>query len=406
MFTPKLPTQNFFAQPNTSTTQQSFFPTNTQSTPSSIFKPTTNSTTNNTNFLGGMSNQPSTPSFYKQPETNTSSTANIFSSFGKPQTGGLSTNTGSIFNSGFPSSTNNQPLLNTGGINYSQTGNTSMGNINLTQMSNKKEMDKQEIMHIIFNYISSISIQSQNNQFKLMVYNRIDPRRQQSIQAEQEFRQRQRTIDGKEEIFVDYNLWNTALQKNPNRSLYYPFQLNCPKNLLQRCQIANTMQRYIFEYIIDYQKKINGSKYTYDVEIQDNLSEGKKKLAIIKKSQIAVISKLEKLAIFSKRAEKIYNLESSLIQKMNQIKSQLLENENLVNNIEDISAKTSFINQFAKKDDKENLSKEKFQKNLYYFKELKNVFDTTYETLNNDNSMLSFIQSEIENTKKYGSNNY
>jgi hypothetical protein len=166
------------------------------------------------------------------------------------------------------------------------------------------------------------------------------------------------------------------------------------------------MQRYVFEYIIDYQKKINNCRDIYDLDIQDSLIEGKKKLAIIKKSHISVISKLEKLAIYSKRAEKEYNLESSLIQKFNQIKSNLVENDSVIQQIEDISSKTSFINQFEPKEEKEVLTKDKFQKNLLYFKELKNVFDTTYETLNMDFGVLSFIQNEMENSKKYGINNY
>ena len=275
------------------------------------------------------------------------------------------------------------------------------------QTTNKKEIDKYEIIQIIDNYIYAISILSPTNHFKLMVYNRIDPKRQNYLRSEQEYKQKQRSIDGKEEIVVDHNLWNTALQKNPNPTLYYPFQLNCPKNLVTRALITQSMQRYAFEYIIDYQKKINNSRYIYDVDIQNTLSICKKKLMIVKKSQIAVISKLEKLAIFTKRAEKEYNLESNLIQKFNVIKSYLVENDNIVQNFEDISSKTCFINQFTKKDSETSkLDKMKFQKNLVYFKELKNVFDTTYETLNNDFGVLSFIKNELENSKKYRTSNY
>jgi hypothetical protein len=240
-----------------------------------------------------------------------------------------------------------------------------------------------------------------------MVYNRIEPRNQSLIRQYQEYKQKQSTLDGREQIFVDFNQWNSALQKNPNPALYYPFQLNGPKSLLLRATITNNIQRHIFEYIIDYQKKINNCRSIYDVEIQDNLMNGKKKLAEIKKSLIKVISKLEKLAIYSKRGEKEYNTESNILQKYNQIKSNLVENDSIVQHLEDISSKTSFINQFSRKDfEKDNLTKEKFERNLMYFKELKNVFDTTYETLNNDFSVLSFIQNDLENSKKYGINNY
>lgn len=396
---------NLFGQQSTSTGTQSLF---TQqigagNTTNIFSKPATG---DNSFFTGGTQQsafqQQQSTGFYKQPDT--ISAKEIFN---KPSTS-LGLSTGGPMFSNIPSTTTHTMTSNIGFPQPGISTLSSMSNINtLTQMSQKKEIDKQEIFQIILNYFYAIFTQSPSNQFKIMVYNRIDPRQQSLIRQQQEYKQKQVTIDGKEHIFVDYNLWNTSLQKNPNPAIYYPFQLNGPKNLLTRATITNSMQRYAFEYIIDYQKKINNCRYIYDVEIQDNLATGKKKLSIIKKSLIAVISKLEKLAIYSKRAEKEYNLESNLIQKYNQIKSILVENDSIVQSLEDISSKTSFFNQFSRKDiEKQNLSKEKFQKNLLYFKELKNVFDTTYETLNSDYSVLSFIQTELENTKKYGINNY
>lgn len=395
---------NLFGNQPTSTSTPSLFtnPIGTSNSTSMFNKPSTT----DTSFFPG-STQPSTfqqssTGFFKQQEA--TSASNIFN---KPATSlGPSSTGGSLFTS-FPSTSQTMPS----NMAFPQPGTSSLSSISnyntLTQISNRKEIDKQEIFQIISNYLMAISTQSPSNKFKLMVYNRIDPRQQTLIRAHQDYKERQVTIDGKEQIFVDYNLWNTALQKNPNPAIYYPFQLNGPKNLLTRATITNSILRFAFEYIIDYQKKINNCRNTYDVEIQDSLAIGKNKLAVIKKSLIAVISKLEKLAIYSKRAEKEYNLESSLIQRYNQIKSTLVENDGIVQKLEDISSKTSFINQFSRKDvEKQNLSKEKFQKNLLYFKELKNVFDTTYETLNNDYSVLSFIQNELENSKKYGINNY
>jgi hypothetical protein len=380
----------FFTNPNPTTSTSSFFA-----------KPTTTET----NLLGGfqsMSNQQSTPGFFKQPESTSTS-----SFFNKPTSSfGQTPSTGSMLNA-FPSTTNQSTFSGTTGFGQTSSLSQMYNTSNLTQLQNRKDTDKQEILHIISNYINAISTQSFQNQFKLMVYNRIEPRQQTLIRQYQEYKQKQTTLDGREQIFVDFNLWNSALQKNPNPALYYPFQLNGPKNLLLRATITNNIQRHIFEYIIDYQKKINNCRSIYDVEIQDNLINGKKKLAEIKKSLIKVISKLEKLAIYSKRGEKEYNTESNILQKYNQIKSNLVENDSIVQQLEDISSKTSFINQFSRRDfEKDNLTKEKFERNLMYFKELKNVFDTTYETLNNDFSVLSFIQNDLENSKKYGINNY
>jgi len=380
----------FFTNPNPNTSASSFFA-----------KPTTT----DTNLLGGfqsMSNQQSTPGFFKQPESTSTS-----SFFNKPTSSfGQTPSTGSMLNA-FPSTTNQSTFSGTTGFGQTSSLSQMYNTSNLTQLQNRKDTDKQEILHIISNYINAISTQSFQNQFKLMVYNRIEPRQQTLIRQYQEYKQKQTTLDGREQIFVDFNLWNSALQKNPNPALYYPFQLNGPKNLLLRATITNNIQRHIFEYIIDYQKKINNCRSIYDVEIQDNLINGKKKLAEIKKSLIKVISKLEKLAIYSKRGEKEYNTESNILQKYNQIKSNLVENDSIVQQLEDISSKTSFINQFSRRDfEKDNLTKEKFERNLMYFKELKNVFDTTYETLNNDFSVLSFIQNDLENSKKYGINNY
>jgi hypothetical protein len=380
----------FFTNPNSTTSASSFFA-----------KPTTTET----NYLGGfqtISNQQLTPGFFKQPETTSTS-----SFFNKPTSSfGTTPSTGSMLNT-LPSTTNQSTICGTTGFGHSSSLSQMYNTSNLTQLQNRKDTDKQEILHIISNYINAISTQSFQNQFKLMVYNRIEPRQQSFIRQFQEYKQKQTTLDGREQIFVDFNLWNSALQKNPNPALYYPFQLNGPKSLLLRASITNNIQRHIFEYIIDYQKKINNCRSIYDVEIQDNLINGKKKLAEIKKCLIKVISKLEKLAIYSKRGEKEYNTESNILQRYNQIKSSLIENDSIVQHLEDVSSKTSFINQFSRRDfEKDNLTKEKFEKNLMYFKELKNVFDTTYETLNNDFSVLSFIQNDLENSKKYGINNY
>ena len=398
----KLASNLFSQQQNTSTgtffqPQNSSFTSGMNNQTSSGFNP------QNLGFTGSTTPIQSTPSFFKNEQhLQQQPTTNIFSSY-KPTT---ASNTFPSMNTNSFNVPNTQTMFGGSNMN-SNLINNQTNNLNLGQTTNKKEIDKYEIIQIIDNYIYAISILSPTNHFKLMVYNRIDPKRQNYLRSEQEYKQKQRSIDGKEEIVVDHNLWNTALQKNPNPTLYHPFQLNCPKNLVTRALITQSMQRYAFEYIIDYQKKINNSRYIYDVDIQNTLSICKKKLMIVKKSQIAVISKLEKLAIFTKRAEKEYNLESNLIQKFNVIKSYLVENDNIVQNFEDISSKTCFINQFTKKDSETSkLDKMKFQKNLIYFKELKNVFDTTYETLNNDFGVLSFIKNELENSKKYRTSNY
>lgn len=368
----------FGNQPKTTTTSSSFFPN-----PSSTTTPST------------------TQNFFAKPDT--TSTSNLFQTFGKPSTttttGSQPTQSGGFFST----SINPNPQPTFSGFGQQSTAPTQQIG-SMTQLSNKKEIERQEVISIIYNYIMSVSAQSPSTNFKTIVYNRIPPNQQNLLRAFQEYRQKQRTIDGKEEIFVDYNLWNSALQQNPNSNLYYPFQINGPKSLLQRVQHSGTMQRYIFEYIIDYQKKINACRHTYDHEIQNALADGKRKLATIKRSQVNVISKIEKLAMHFKRVEKEYNLESGLINKFNQIKNNLVENEGLIQHIEDISSKTSFINTFDRREEKEVLTREKFQQNLQYFKELKNVFDTTYETLNADFGMLSFIKSEMEN-RKYKLNN-
>lgn len=381
-------TGSFFQQPNSS------FTSGINNQPSSTFKPQT------LGFTAQTTTTQSTPSFFKQDQQQPST--NIFSSF-KPTT---STN----FNSNISNSFSNVPITQTmfgGSTMNSNLVNNQPNNLNLGQITNKKEIEKHEILQIIENYIYAISVLSSINHFKLMVYNRIDPKRQNYLRAEQEYKVKQRCIDGKDEILVDQNLWNAALLKNPSNALYYPYQLNCPKNLLTRTKITQNMQRYAFEYIIDYQKKINNCRYIYDVDIQNTLAICKKKLTIVKKSQIAVISKLERLAIFTKKAEKEYNLESSLIQKFNLIRSNLVENDNIVHSFEEIASKTCFVNQFSKKESETTkLNKIKFQKNLVYFKEMKNLFDTTYDTLNNDFGVLSFIQNELEYTKKYGGSNF
>jgi len=228
------------------------------------------------------------------------------------------------------------------------------GNINPQE---KKEYDRQEIKQIINNYIYAIHTQSPSNQLKLMVYNRID--RGRYIGEELVYKQKQRSVDNREDIFVDSNLWNQAKQKNPNDKIYYPFQLNCPKHLLARTNITNSMQHYAFEYIIDYQKLMNDSKRLFDVEIQESYAVCKKKLDKIKNKQIAVISKLERMAINLNKAEKDLNLESNLIQKFNAIKNFFVENSDFVNNFNEISSKTFLFKDRKNDYDKIPLNKEK-----------------------------------------------
>jgi len=43
---------------------------------------------------------------------------------------------------------------------------------------------------------------------------------------------------------------------------------------------------------------------------------------------------------------------------------------------------------------------------MHYFRELKNAFEMTYDSLNQDFITLSFISQEMENSKKSGKNQF
>jgi len=159
------------------------------------------------------------------------------------------------------------------------------------------------------------------------------------------------------------------------------------------------------DYLINLRQKINGLSVLYDNDIQNINSNIKNKLNLIKHKQMNVIYKLEKLALFTGKADKNYNLENKLNLKLNDIKNAISNKESYVNRLKNLTSMTSlmsFDNSTDVEDDPlKDFSKERFEKNITVLKNMKKIFDTNFSKLRKSISDLNAIKGDMDNFKKY-----
>jgi hypothetical protein len=359
--------------------------------------------------------------------TSTSNPSLTFANTGKLGTTSTSTTGGGLFNSSNPNLGQTQKgffgtTTNIGGnVQGTQSGQFGTGgqlgisgqniqNIQYAQnlimsQNNKKEMDKWEIVNVIQNYLNALSPHSAGNAFKIMLYNRVPREYENQVHLFQTYRPREKAEDGTE-ILVDYNLWVKALQNNPNPHYFYPYQLSSPQQLVQRTKTTEVLEFSALQTIITLQNNLNDLNNKYDIDIENEVSDIKKKLHLIKMKQLSVISKSERLALITGKAEKNFANENIILTKLNNLKSLLSEKNETPTKIRELSSMILFMGfdntAVEEKDYLKDLSKNRLENNISVLREMKKVFDDTFNSLKHNIAVINFIKNDLEHLKKYG----
>jgi hypothetical protein len=376
-------------------------------------------TTTSTGLGGGLFNTAT------KPATSTLGTGNLLGNTSQTQTsnftfGGTKPTTGVGFGSTQTSQTGSFGFGQTqqtgglsSGLGFGQTQQTTQLNPfgqqiqpSITnQNNNKKELDKQEILQVIQNYMSCLNPKTNVNAFKYMLYNRVPKGYEQYIQAFQQYKQVEKIEDGTENL-VDFNYWMKALQNNPNPNLFYPYQVSSPSQLVQRVKTTEILEFTALETIMNLQNNLNILNNTYDIEIDNEVSTIKNKLQMIKAKQLSVMSKIEKLALITGKAEKKFNLETSISNKLNTLKSVLSENRDYAPKIKELQTMTTLMGfenqQNEEKDYFKDLDKERLEKNVNVLRDMKKIFDVTFSSLKENISVVNFIKNDLDNLQRYG----
>ena len=368
----------------------------------SFQQPSTTQTGGGLGGIGGTSGhstgQASGYNFMNQPTTQTG----ISGMLGKPLTGGISSSMP------FATKTDMNIQQPTGGLGFSQSSmgggtfttmsTTQPGMIASNQQPNKKDIDRWEIVNVIQNYINSLSPVSNMNTFKTMVYNRVPKGYESNIHNFQNYPHKIKGDDGTD-ITVDYNLWVKALQNNPVPQIYYPYQISSPSHLVQRIKTTEVLELTALETILNLQNNLNDLNNLYDNEIETEVSGIKKKL-------LYVISKMERLALITGKADRNYSLENSLNNRLNNIKNVFTETNDYTNKIKELSSMTNLMGyEFISTDDKDYLKEfdnNRFEKNVNILRDMKKIIDVTFNNMKQNMAVVNFIKNDIENLKRYG----
>lgn len=374
------------------------------------FFPSTTGTTNQTgNFM--QNTIPSgTNTMFGKPSTGITGQTNPTSSYSfmKPQTNTMSSELSSIKpqqNLGlFGSSQNNQfSGISNQGFGINQNINKQAETNNLSQ--NRKDMEQWEIINVIQSYISAISTNSPNNIFKNMLYNRVPKGYENVIEQFQRYNQLAK-IDDTNQVFVDYNLWFKALHSNPNPSLYYPIQISSPSQLIHRIKTTEILEINAIETIMTLQENLNKLNNIYDNDIENEASAIRHKLTVIKNKQLYVITKMEKLAVITGKADKNFTMENLLIGKLNNLKSVLNDNNEYTSKIKELAGMTDLIGNYNNNSEDKDFFKEfdqtRLSKNINILRDMKKIFDVTLSSLKENVLITNFIKNDLDDLKKYG----
>jgi len=274
----------------------------------------------------------------------------------------------------------------------------------INPLNYKKEQDKKEIIDVVQSYLNCLNIQSPLNSFKSILYNRITDDSAHLIGFMQQPKTQDVTEEG-EPFLIDQELWHKALRNNPDPRLFYPSQICSPKALDSRTKILEILEYQKLDYLINLRQKINNLSILYKSDIQNNNSSIKNKLNLIKHKQMNVIYKLEKLAIFTGKAEKNYNLENKLNIKLNEIKHAITNKDSYVNRLKNLSSMTTLMSfddsTEVEEDPLKDFTKERFEKNFVVLKNMKKIFDSNFSKLRKSISDLNSIKNDLDNFKKY-----
>lgn len=280
----------------------------------------------------------------------------------------------------------------------------SFNSLMYTNIHNKLEADKMEIINVVQSYLNCLNIKSNLNSFKYMLYNRITDDSAHLISLLQQPKNQDFTEEG-EPFLIDQELWHKALRNNPNPAIFYPSQICSPKALDARGKILEILEYQKLDYLINLRQKINNLSALYDNDIQNINATIKNKLNLIKHKQMNVINKLEKLAFLTGKAEKDFDMENKLNLKLNSLKYALTNPDSYVNKLSNLSSMTtlmSFDNSNEYEDDPlKDFTKERFEKNMAVLKNMKKIFDLNFVNLRKSISDLETIKSDLDNFRKY-----
>ena len=245
---------------------------------------------------------------------------------------------------------------------------------------------------------------SPDNKLKHMLYNRI-PKMIEIHQAEY-FQKYQPTIPNSENGFnyIDYNMWNDAMHKIPSTDkTIYPVQISSPFQLSERIKTASTLEYQSIANIQELKEKLNIINNNLEGNLKNNIHKIRDKLDVIKKKQVSVISKLEKLAICKGRGEYNHYLENVINNKLNY--ANLILQNNFHNKVNELKSKAQcFMVDSSRVDDDflKNSNQERLSKSVNLLKDMKKIFDFTYMNLNQNKTSLEIIQDDLEYLKVYG----
>jgi len=281
-------------------------------------------------------------------------------------------------------------------------------NLNLSnqplQQINKGEAEKMEITAIIKNYKDIMDASSPDNKLKHMLYNRL-PQMLDKNQASYflQYQPQMQNFEGKFN-YIDYNMWNEAIQKIPiNDNTIYPHQVSSPFQLSERIKTASMLELKSIEDIQSLKERLNVLNNNFEGNMKNNTQKIREKLNIIKKKQVSVISKLEKLVIYKGRGDYNHYLENVINTKLNYANSTLQNNfHNKVNELKS-KAQTFMVDSSRVDDDfLKNSNQERLSKSVNLLKDMKKIFDITYINLNQNKTCLEFMQDDFEYYNLYG----
>jgi hypothetical protein len=127
---------------------------------------------------------------------------------------------------------------------------------------------------------------------------------------------------------------------------------------------------------------------------------------LIKAKELAVISKMERLAGLVGKSERNYTLENQLIEDLNAKKSFINENPDYKPKVEGLASTISSMGfestASADGDFFKDFDFTRFEKSVNNLAEMKKILEVTLSDLRQSSAIVNFIHKDVETLKKYG----
>jgi hypothetical protein len=281
------------------------------------------------------------------------------------------------------------------------TTNTTVGP---NPQSNKREIEKTEIIQIIQNYLNSLNPEHPQNAYKKMVYNRVLKEHEGSIDIYRQYRQLDTGEDGVAH-YNDYNLWLQALSSKELLPTFYPFQVSSIHQLYNRMNSTNVLLLSTLVYTGQLQNHLNELNNAYDNQIERLLTDINRKKDIIKEKQFNVMSKLERFAIKINKAEVNHHAQTNMIDNVSKLVNFINTNENYIPKIASQKHQLDTINfeNFGpEKDFFKDFNEQRLEKCVNVLRDMKKIIEVQYGDLMENLSVTNGIRGDLEHIKRYG----